>query len=317
MAEPARALIINADDFGLSPSVSQGIIQAWQQGVVSSTSALVTAKGALEHIAHAPSDLPMGLHLNITTGTPLSAPEDIPSLVNEAGNFYDMPAFIKQLSRVSFADIRREIYQQAEQMRRIRPFDHLDYHHHIFALYEPFFALVVEMARTFKVAVRQPAVYGGIKLNKRSRSYQTMLAYLREGMQNPYRTLQALPQMLPKHWRKHQQSLHTHHITSSDAMISDIYGNAKLEHFQSIIQQLPAGVSEIVVHPAAEVDAALELLGGAYVQGRLDELELLCHQHSEVILAEAGIKLINFSQIEAWRHQEQSKRETLANHEQL
>lgn len=301
-----KALIINADDFGLSPKVSQGIIQAWQQGVVSSTSALVTARGSLEHVANAPTDLPMGLHLNITTGTPLSKPEDIPTLVNAQGTFYDMPAFLKQLSAVDFEDIRREIYAQAAAMQQIRPFDHLDYHHHIFALYHPFFALLIDMAKDFAVPVRQPAVYGGIRLPARRRNYGIMLHYLREGLQSPYRVLQALPKMLPHHWQEHNRALRRHGVATTEQMISDIYGNAKLENFRSIIQQLPKGISEIVVHPAAEVDGALELLGGNYLQGRVDELTLLCDNHANTIIREAGISMLDFSQIEQWRNQHDS-----------
>lgn len=298
-----KALIINADDFGLSPKVSQGIIQAWQHGVVSSTSVLVTAAGSLEQVANAPTDLPMGLHLNITTGTPLSKPEDIPTLVNAHGEFYDMPAFLRQLSRVDFADIRREIYAQAAAMQQIRPFDHLDYHHHIFALYRPFFALLIDMANDFAVPVRQPAVYGGIRLPARRRNYGIMLHYLREGLQSPYRVLQALPKMLPQQWQEHNRALHQHGVTTTDQMISDIYSNAKLENFHSIIQQLPEGISEIVVHPAAEVDGALELLGGNYLQGRVDEFALLCDSHAQTIIHEAGITMLDFSQIEQWKTQ--------------
>lgn len=302
-----KALIINADDFGLSPKVSQGIIQVWQQGVVSSTSALVTAEGALKHITHAPPDLPMGLHLNITTGKPLSNPADIPTLVNEKGEFYDMPAFLKQLSTVNVDDIRREINAQAKAMQQIRPFDHLDYHHHIFALYRPFFALLIEIAKEFNVPVRQPAVYGGIRLPARNRNYGVMLQYLREGLQSPYRVLQALPKMLPHHWQEHNRALQKQGVATTEQMISDIYGNAKLENFRSIIQQLPEGITEIVVHPAAEVDGALELLGGAYLQGRIDELALLCDSHAEASIREAGITMLDFSQMAQWRAKHESK----------
>ena len=37
-----RRLIVNADDFGLTPQVSAGILTAHRHGIVSSTTALVT-----------------------------------------------------------------------------------------------------------------------------------------------------------------------------------------------------------------------------------------------------------------------------------
>src|SRR5689334_25439525 len=41
----ARRLIVNADDFGLSPGVNDGILEAHAAGVVSSVSVLVNAPG--------------------------------------------------------------------------------------------------------------------------------------------------------------------------------------------------------------------------------------------------------------------------------
>lgn len=38
-----RVLIINADDFGLSPGINYGIIDAHRRGVVTSTTAMMTA----------------------------------------------------------------------------------------------------------------------------------------------------------------------------------------------------------------------------------------------------------------------------------
>src|SRR5690606_4514223 len=46
-----RILIVNADDLGLSDGVTAGIVKAWQEGVVTSTSALVNIEGAPERIA--------------------------------------------------------------------------------------------------------------------------------------------------------------------------------------------------------------------------------------------------------------------------
>lgn len=45
-----RVLIINADDFGLSPGINYGIIDAHRRGVVTSTTAMMTAD-AIEHAA--------------------------------------------------------------------------------------------------------------------------------------------------------------------------------------------------------------------------------------------------------------------------
>src|ERR1051326_732608 len=69
-----RRLVVNADDFGLSPGVTDGILEAHAAGVVSSVSVLVNAPG-WEHAVAAlrgATSLGVGLHLNLTAGDPLS-----------------------------------------------------------------------------------------------------------------------------------------------------------------------------------------------------------------------------------------------------
>jgi predicted glycoside hydrolase/deacetylase ChbG (UPF0249 family) len=59
-----RALIINGDDFGLSPGVNDGIVEAHTRGVLTSTSLMVTAPAAPQAAALAKShpQLSVGLH---------------------------------------------------------------------------------------------------------------------------------------------------------------------------------------------------------------------------------------------------------------
>src|SRR5438094_759071 len=67
-------LVVNADDFGLSSGVNDGILEAHAAGVVSSVSVLVNAPG-WEHAVAAlrgTESLGVGLHLNLTAGEPLS-----------------------------------------------------------------------------------------------------------------------------------------------------------------------------------------------------------------------------------------------------
>src|SRR3989440_1982544 len=69
-----RCLVVNADDFGLSPGVTDGILEAHAAGVVSSVSVLVNAPG-WEHAVAAlrgTESLGVGLHLNLTAGEPVS-----------------------------------------------------------------------------------------------------------------------------------------------------------------------------------------------------------------------------------------------------
>jgi chitin disaccharide deacetylase len=64
-----RGMIVNADDFGLSPGVNRGIAQAHRNGVVTSTSLLVDTPFSA-HAAALGSEMPalsIGLHVDLST----------------------------------------------------------------------------------------------------------------------------------------------------------------------------------------------------------------------------------------------------------
>jgi predicted glycoside hydrolase/deacetylase ChbG (UPF0249 family) len=64
---PARRLIVNADDFGLSAGVNRGIAQAHEQGILTSASLMVRAGHAAEAAAYAKArpQLSVGLHVDL------------------------------------------------------------------------------------------------------------------------------------------------------------------------------------------------------------------------------------------------------------
>ncbi len=85
----AKYLIINADDFGLAPGINQAVIDLHQAGVVTSTSLMVNMPGfndAAKQVRHAPT-LGVGLHFNLSEGSPIAPANWIPSLVDPKGEF--------------------------------------------------------------------------------------------------------------------------------------------------------------------------------------------------------------------------------------
>ncbi|HME92301.1 MAG TPA: ChbG/HpnK family deacetylase, partial [Myxococcaceae bacterium] len=67
-----RVLIINADDLGYDPAVSEGILTAMRQGVVSSATLIVNSPHAPDAAARV-GDAAVGLHLNLARFKPLWA----------------------------------------------------------------------------------------------------------------------------------------------------------------------------------------------------------------------------------------------------
>lgn len=82
-------LIVSADDFGMTAGVTRGIIQAIERGVVTSTSAMACRDGSLPLIRRVRTRLSdkIGVHLQLTAGSPVLAPERVPSLVDSSGRF--------------------------------------------------------------------------------------------------------------------------------------------------------------------------------------------------------------------------------------
>jgi chitin disaccharide deacetylase len=60
--------IVNADDFGMSPGINRGILEAHQRGIVTSTSLVVNTAASAEAatLSRDAPDLSVGLHVNLT-----------------------------------------------------------------------------------------------------------------------------------------------------------------------------------------------------------------------------------------------------------
>ncbi len=137
MAASDIRLVVNADDFGLSPAISRGIVRAHRDGIVTSTSLLgnvVDLDGARALLAEVPT-LGVGVHLALTGGAPVSPPERVRSLVTPDGRFHArghdlITAWVR--GRVAAEDVQRELEAQVARIRDAGvAIDHLDTHHHL------------------------------------------------------------------------------------------------------------------------------------------------------------------------------------------
>ena len=88
-----KQLIVNADDFGLAESVNDGIIAAHDFGILTSASLLANGSAFAHAVASGLQypGLSLGVHLNLSSGAPVSDAALIPSLVNERGELYLSP----------------------------------------------------------------------------------------------------------------------------------------------------------------------------------------------------------------------------------
>jgi predicted glycoside hydrolase/deacetylase ChbG (UPF0249 family) len=130
-------LILNADDFGLTPGVNRAIGELHAAGVL--TSATLMANGPAfddaVRVAHAHPTLGVGCHVVLTDGTPVSSPQEIPTLLGADRKTFrpTLASFLRALflGRIRTEDILREAAAQAEKLQRAGiAITHIDTHKH-------------------------------------------------------------------------------------------------------------------------------------------------------------------------------------------
>jgi predicted glycoside hydrolase/deacetylase ChbG (UPF0249 family) len=137
-----RCLIVNADDFGLSVGVNRGIIEAHENGIVTSASLMVRGSAATEAAAYARAhdSLSVGLHV------------DLGEWVYRDGSWVEQYHVVVTDDLTAVAE---EVAAQVDRFRQLlgRPPTHLDSHQHVHRS-EPARSLLLVMARTLAVPLR-------------------------------------------------------------------------------------------------------------------------------------------------------------------
>ena len=135
-----RAAIINADDFGLSPGVNRGIVSCFRDGVLSSTTMLVNLDSFEDavRLARENPDLPVGIHLSLLWGPPVSDPARVPTLLDGDGMFPSSLSTLAAryaLGRLSAEQVGLEFRNQIRVFldAGLRP-THVDTHKHVHCL---------------------------------------------------------------------------------------------------------------------------------------------------------------------------------------
>ena len=285
----SKQLIVNADDYGRTEGVTQGIIQAHREGIVTSTTVMMNMpqlEDALR-LADDYSDLGMGVHLVFSAWRPLLPPTEIPSLVDEDGHFHTQGAIPSHPStklrtgpeRIDRDELKAELRTQIERFRASgRQPDHLDCHHFIH-LYPPFFAIYVELAEEYGLPIRlpfPPEEEWDEAAASMSIAHGLPPDFLREIARHDIGLVQAKG------------------IPHPDRFVQSFFGKESLtlENLLGILEGLPEGISEMMTHPGL-ADEKL-LAKSRYGKERERELELLCHPRAKERIGELGIELVTF-----------------------
>lgn len=260
-----RKLVVNADDFGFTSDVNQGIVQAHREGILTATT-IMSCGAAFDHavrLARENPTLDVGVHL-VLVGQP------------------PFPKTVAQLIR-AVALKRIRIYDELKaQVRRvidsgIEP-SHLDTHKHTHLL-PPVLNAVARISEEFKIRwVRRPFDFPlephGIPWQKRfvNRAFGIV------------RT-------------RFAPVLARHGCRSTDYFAGfQITGKFDASDVAKLIRSLPEGSTEFMCHPGlctAELRAARTRLK----ESRERELQALTSPEAHEALRESGVELVNYREL--------------------
>jgi len=152
MAKASIDLIINADDYGYYPCVSQGILAAAKSGALTATGILANSPDLATQLQWLTGleSIDVGIHLNLTYGQPLTEvmANKLESKQGQFPNAYAMSGLLLT-GKISLADVRAEWRAQIEtcQAQKLR---FLNSHEHIHML-PLLFPLVLELAKDYGI----------------------------------------------------------------------------------------------------------------------------------------------------------------------
>lgn len=151
-----RYLVVIADDFGIGPGTSEGILRLSQRGLVTGSVLLVNsphAEAAVRAWKQAGARLELGWHPCLTLDRPISPPGNVPSLIQKDGTFWPLGAFLKKLffGRISAAQVEAELRAQLRRFRELvgRPPTLVNAHHHV-NVFHPIDCILLGMLRSIR-----------------------------------------------------------------------------------------------------------------------------------------------------------------------
>lgn len=279
-----RSLIVNADDFGLHPSVNHAILRAHREGIVTSTTALIGGAAfseAVEELKETPR-LGVGIHLCLVGESPVSDPEKIQSLLDSENRLHhSYSVFIRQflLGRIRLKEVQIELEAQVSRALDcgLQP-THLDSHQHLHLL-PGISRIVADIGLKFGIRrIRIPAedTESATKSLALARRIQ---AFVVRGLAKPQGRM----------YEKKGLSSPQHFAGFSAG------GNFDGTAWRRLIPNLQKGVTEVMVHPGEDNQILEKAVGYGYHWR--EELEALLDPEIRIMLERHQIQLIHYGQL--------------------
>ena len=294
--KPAKKLIVAADDFGLTNRVNEAIGIACRDGIVTTASLMVTTPAfeSAVDIARGEPNLDVGLHLNLTEGSPVANPSTVSTLADSGMFRYRHPFKLATAlfrKKVHISHLEREIRAQIEKALDSELWiTHIDGHKHVH-LIPAVFQIICRVAPDYGIFAirsareRTPRLALTLARNKRSRR-QILMQFAfgklisAAAFVSQRKTAQPVP-VAPKRF---------YGITQT--------GFLDLEAFADIVHDLDEGVHELMCHPGF-VDDDLNMTPTRLHTQRERELELLTGSDVRDLIEQTGVALISYRDLVA------------------
>jgi len=272
-----RFLIVTADDFGLHESVNEAIERASRDGILTAASLMVGAAAAADAIRRA-RELPrlrVGLHLVLADGRAVLGPDVIPDLADQSGRM-NSRMFVNGVRFFAVPKLRRQL--EAEIRAQFSAFartgltlDHVNVHKH-FHLHPTLLEMLLRIGGEYGVpAVRVPdeplwfAARGG-----------RWIPWMSTAMLAPWNAL--MKRRLRAARMLHNDSIFG--VAASGAMDE--------ETLLAVLARLPAGITEIYLHPATVSGSAIAPSMNGYRHA--DEFAALLSPRVRAAVAAAAVE---------------------------
>ena len=286
-----KNLIVNADDLGWTEGVNRGIAEAHRRGLVTSTSLLANGRAfaSATEAARANPELGVGVHLNLSDGSPTAPADKVSGLLNDAGKLQGGPESL--LLRIASRSLPVEEVEQEwdAQIRKIRDAGiaptHLDGHKHVQML-----------PGLFEVALRLAKKHG-IRAIRVSHEESKLRAALASG--GDHDTGVVLKQGVQARGLK-LLGRNAKEMADRDGVVTTDYfcgiaqtGALTREGVERLLSHLPDGTTEFMCHPGY-ADEELRRTATRLQKSRQTELEILTDAGIRKLVATKGIRLISY-----------------------